>query len=346
MSKNIIPFIYQDAYDLLLKDKRFFYVVIDGLIGAGKTTLMLKLKDEFEAMIRRCNTKYHVKVIDIPEPEKLWEKPCSELTSDFFMSRLPNDIKVSDSDISPLQLFYRDQKKYAFAFQVLAFSTRAMLIHKHMYEIMKENFEDPYAYTIILGERSVFTDKEIFAGVHTQNGNFNCVDAAAYSMFHSFLCDPLLPFADVSLYLNVPIPECVRRYIIRGREAEVKEIDAVSLAAYEGTLLENYVRKASEDQKRGIKVMNFDWSGDITAEPEQCKLRIYELCKSIFDLTGIVNNKEEKLSTMETDAETLTVAETRKDYDLKGSSTLFLLPNGLTIAFILSIICFLVFVVC
>ena len=53
-----------------------------------------------------------------------------------------------------IEKFYKDQQKYAFSFQMMAYISRLALLRR----VIREN---PNA--IIITERSVFTDKEVFA---------------------------------------------------------------------------------------------------------------------------------------------------------------------------------------
>jgi len=292
MSKKIIPFIHKDAYKPLLDDRRWFCVTVDGIIGVGKSTLIANMKRELEQIIKESNTPYHVKVLQIDEPDHIWTKPCSELTSPFFLERMPQDEAQSGGGMSPLQHFYHDEKKTAFEFQVIAFSTRALSTHQNLFKIMKENMEDPLSFTIILCERSVFTDKEIFAGVHTEKGNFSSVAVAAYSMFHDFLCEPLLPFEDLNLYLNVPVDECIDRVNIRDRKSETEEIDQSDFKEYESKLVHYYNEKMVRDKKRGVIVRSIDWSDNTDINSESKEKRISQLCEQIYMMTVCYEKKK------------------------------------------------------
>ena len=105
----------------------FKIISIDGNIGSGKSTLIERLKQKLEG-----NTNY----IFLPEPIDIW-----------------NSIKDEEGH-TILEKFYIDQNKYSFSFQIMAYISRLSIIRN----VVKKN---PTA--IIITERSLYTDKFIFA---------------------------------------------------------------------------------------------------------------------------------------------------------------------------------------
>lgn len=97
---------------------------IDGNIGVGKSTLLEALKKEISNDI-----------IFVEEPVDLWSQ-------------------VQVNGITILEKFYQDSLKYAFPFQMMAYISRLSLLKK----VIKEN-----PNSIIVSERSLLTDKNIFA---------------------------------------------------------------------------------------------------------------------------------------------------------------------------------------
>ena len=106
-----------------------FIFSIEGNIGSGKSTLVKRLKKHFNFLKK-------VKIVFLPEPVGVWESIKDKKGKNI------------------IEKYYENQEKYAFSFQMMAYITR---IHQ-LKESLKEN-----ANTIIICERSVFTDKEIFA---------------------------------------------------------------------------------------------------------------------------------------------------------------------------------------
>lgn len=99
------------------------FIVVDGLIGAGKTTLINLLTEKY-------NKSGEYKVCPILEPVDIWR------------------------DTGALAHFYKDIDAHAYEFQTFAFVTRI----KRVLDILESN---PDADIYIL-ERSIFTDRFIF----------------------------------------------------------------------------------------------------------------------------------------------------------------------------------------
>jgi deoxyadenosine/deoxycytidine kinase len=111
-------------------------VSVEGNIGSGKSTLVDKLKSTYFNK-DKINTIYSVEnIIFLQEPVDEWE-----------------DIK-NEENKTMLELFYQDQKKYAFSFQMMAYISRLSLLKK----ACEENKN-----SIIVTERSLFTDRDVFA---------------------------------------------------------------------------------------------------------------------------------------------------------------------------------------
>ena len=163
-------------------------ISIEGNIGAGKTTLLNRLQENF---------KENKDVVFVREPVDLWE----------------NFKDSNGSNI--LTKFYQDPKKYAFAFQIMAFTTRAQLL--------RQAILDHSDSKVFFCERSLESDKEIFAKMLHDD---NMIDDIMFQVYnHSFQeylrkCDKIS--LDHIFYLNVPPDECAKRILNRGREGEDK----------------------------------------------------------------------------------------------------------------------------
>lgn len=154
---------------------------IEGNIGSGKSTIIEYLKNNF-------NNK---NIIFLPEPVDEWEK-----------------IKDNDNN-SVLQNFYADQKKYSFAFQMMAYISRLNLLRK----TIKNN-----PNKIILTERSLFTDKYVFAKMLYDSKNMNEIEYQIYNnWFESFL--DLAPISKM-IYLKTDPKISFERIGIRNRNGE------------------------------------------------------------------------------------------------------------------------------
>ena len=158
-------------------------ITIEGNIGSGKSTLLEHLKKKYHA----CE------IIFLREPVDEWE-----------------NIK-DENGTTILQKFYADQKTYSFSFQMMAYISRLALL--------KDSIENnPNA--IIITERSLVTDKMVFAKMLYDSGNIQEIEYQIYlKWFECFAKD--YPINKV-IYVN-SFPEiCHERINERSRVGEEK----------------------------------------------------------------------------------------------------------------------------
>jgi deoxyadenosine/deoxycytidine kinase len=186
---------------------------IDGNIGSGKSTIYAHLQE-----IYKDNDAF----IFVPEPVSQWEK-------------------IKDgSGKTMLQLFYADQEKYAFAFQMMAYISRLSILRK----IVEENKNKEHDIVIIT-ERTLYTDKYIFAKMLFDQGKIEDVEHQIYlAWFDEFAKD--FPLNHV-IYVKTTPEKCYERVHKRAREGE----EIIPLA-----YLEDCHRYHEEflDKDTGIKV--------------------------------------------------------------------------------------------
>jgi deoxyadenosine/deoxycytidine kinase len=157
-------------------------ISIEGNIGAGKTTLFDSLKS---------NYKTNDNIIFLDEPVKVWQS-----------------IRNEDS-ISLLELFYKDSHSYSFSFQMAAYISRLALL--------KETIEkNPSA--IIITERSLNTDKHVFAKMLFEDSKIRHVDYEIYlRWFDTFAKD--YPISNI-VYVKTEPEICFDRIKQRSRQGE------------------------------------------------------------------------------------------------------------------------------
>jgi len=152
----------------------------EGNIGAGKSTLLAKEK-------MRMEDKHY---IFLQEPVDEWTKVC-------------------DENGNILENFYKDPKKYAFAFQILAFTTRLSILKK----TMKENPD-----AIIICERSLQADGNIFAKMLYDDG---LIDEISYRIYMKMYEEAVLEFPLAGIiYLSASPEVCNERIRKRNRLGE------------------------------------------------------------------------------------------------------------------------------
>ena len=154
-------------------------ISIEGNIGSGKSTLLKRISE------------INSNVVTLQEPVDVW-----------------NSIK-DENGKTILELYYADQKKWAFAFQMMAFITRA----KKLREAVENN-----PGKVIVTERSVFTDKNIFAMMLHDSGIINEVEYSIYIHWFNELTRGIQ--VDRIVYVRTEPTECEFRIKCRNRTGE------------------------------------------------------------------------------------------------------------------------------
>jgi deoxyadenosine/deoxycytidine kinase len=159
-------------------------VTLDGNIGAGKSTLLNLLHEKLP----------HITVI--PEPVGEWLKMKNEKGE------------------SLLELFYKDTDRWAYTFQNAAILTRLLDTLK----ILKEWKPTPGKVPVIITERSVLTDRHVFADMLHNKGKLDDLEWNLYlRWFNAFATE--LPIKGI-LHLTTSAVTSKDRIATRGRQGE------------------------------------------------------------------------------------------------------------------------------
>jgi deoxyadenosine/deoxycytidine kinase len=113
-----------------------------------------------------------------------------------------------NGNLNILDKFYSNPDKYAFAFQTVCLASKVDKLES----IMKSN---PNA--IIIMERSILSDRYMFADLLHKSGSIDDVEYEVY-LYHYNRCQKYEP--DLLLYLDVDVQTCHERIKIRNREGE------------------------------------------------------------------------------------------------------------------------------
>ena len=160
---------------------------IDGNIGSGKSRLVNELKNYY---------KDNNKICFLQEPVEVWEN-IKDING--------NNILVN---------YYRDQKKYAFSFQMMAYISRLSLLNR----AIKSNL-----YEIIITERSIETDKMIFAKMLYDLTIIEDIEYKIYNMWFKEFIEDLPKFKYI--YVRTTPQICKERITKRNRLGENINID-------------------------------------------------------------------------------------------------------------------------
>jgi len=152
-------------------------ILLEGNIGAGKSTLGRDLHE---------SGSYGF----IEEPVSAWQ---------------------NEFDENILDLFYSDQRRWGFTFQIAAFTTRA------------KTWDEVLALTdhknVIL-ERSIYCDRFVFAKNCFQQGLITKTEWQLYCKLWDWLEDNWCQRPDQIIYLRTPFEVCMERIVERGRGEE------------------------------------------------------------------------------------------------------------------------------
>ena len=162
-------------------------ISIEGNIGSGKSTILKSLKEYFKTTDN---------IIFLQEPIDEWEK-----------------IKDKDN-VTILTKFYENQKKYSFAFQMMAYISRL--------SILKRTIEE-YPNSIIITERCLNTDRYVFAKMLYDNGKLEDIEYQIYlNWFDHFsnICSKYEQNNQKIIYLNTYPEVCFHRVNKRNRNGE------------------------------------------------------------------------------------------------------------------------------
>tara|TARA_B100000674_G_scaffold475200_1_gene468012 strand:- start:742 stop:1401 length:660 start_codon:yes stop_codon:yes gene_type:complete len=171
-----------------------FIVSVEGNIGSGKSTLIKRLKEEFISF-------NNLPVIYIDEPVRIW-----------------NTIMDKNGD-NIIKKYYADQKKYAFQFQMMAFITRLTELKK-----AKKMYN---GNCIIITERSVETDKEVFAKMLYENKTLDTISYTIYLKWFEELAEDFK--VDHMVYLKTYPETALERINKRNRPGETIELDYLKI---------------------------------------------------------------------------------------------------------------------
>uniref|UniRef100_A0A6C0KEJ9 Deoxynucleoside kinase domain-containing protein n=1 Tax=viral metagenome TaxID=1070528 RepID=A0A6C0KEJ9_9ZZZZ len=199
-------------------------ISIEGNIGSGKSTFVSYLRSTL-------SDDY----VFLEEPVDTW-----------------NTIR-DESDNTILTKFYQDRKRYAFSFQMLAYISRLVLL----LETVKK-----FPNKTIITERSVLTDRNVFAKMLSDDGEIEHIEHCIYlQWFDYFIKDIHITHV---VYVKTDPVTCEGRIAKRNREGEDIPLDYLSRC---GSYHDDWL--CSEENS--FAILNIDGNTDISDNPDALK---------------------------------------------------------------------------
>ena len=217
---------------------------VEGNIGSGKSTLVKILKTHLQQRISYAN------FIFLQEPVDIW-----------------NTIKDNNGK-TIIEKFYANQEKYSFPFQMMAYISR-------LTQITRTIEQNPNA--IIITERSVFTDRNVFAKMLYDAGKMESINYEIYNKwFYEFINKT--PLSGI-IYLDTNPEKCSQRVKLRKRKGEDIPIEYLSnCKKYHDKWIQNEVKKNTAD------VLVLEGNADFLDIPDTMN-------KMLSDIEKFIKNK-------------------------------------------------------
>ena len=160
-------------------------VSIEGNIGSGKSTLLSNLYTYYASITN---------ILFLKEPVDEWAKITDE------------------NGVTILEKFYADQTTYSFPFQMMAYISRLKILRDLLKTV------NPLNNTVIITERSLYTDKMVFAKMLYDSKKMEHINYQIYlNWFDTFSEE--FPVHKV-IYVKTSPEKCYTRIETRSREGE------------------------------------------------------------------------------------------------------------------------------
>jgi deoxycitidine kinase len=168
---------------------KFIVISIDGNIGSGKSYLLGKIMD----MIPNV----HV----VLEPVDKWTSLIDQ-----------------KSGKNMLELFYDDKLRWSYTFQTCALSTRYKSMQDTIANLQQDTEKDTEKVHVIFIERSIFTDRYVFAEMLYQSGQFSSIEWELYQSLFEMIRTKYKVHG--AIYLTTSVTTSKSRIDVRGRHEE------------------------------------------------------------------------------------------------------------------------------
>lgn len=230
-------------------------ISLDGNIGAGKSTLLNAIRE-------RLSDEVEI----VQEPVDTWEALRNEKGE------------------SLLTLFYNDKKRWSYTFQNAAILTRLDAIKNAVKSAKKR---------VLISERSVLTDRFVFAEMLYDGGDINELEWQIYNnWFDTFAKE--LPMRGV-IHLTTGVETSADRIKIRGREGE-SSIPNEYLSALDA---QHHKWLSNTD----LKVLHLSTENGVSVDDNVTKIREY--LKEFTDKSDMMEEESQEKESVDLKSDSL-----------------------------------------
>ena len=212
-------------------------ISIEGNIGSGKSTFCKYLKDHLS---KKWNLPSNRNIYFVDEPVDIWET-------------------IKDCEGNLIEHFYKNPEKYAFCFQMTAYISRLAKL--------KDIIEKAKSDDIIIMERCVYSDYNVFALMLYNSGKINEIEFQCYNMWFEYFQKEIPSI--LFIYIKTDFNNCYDRITQRNRQGE-NEITKIYLEQCE-KYHENWLNKE-------VNKITLDGNKDTNSHPEYCDIVKQIMC--------------------------------------------------------------------
>lgn len=235
-----------------------FLVYIEGNIGAGKSTFVRNLSKYIHSF---RNQFLDGRVIQ--EPVNEW-------------------VQTKDSDgKNILEKFYENIDRWSFTFQMNSFISRTKVIQD---EVIKDDSHESAKYNdyqlrkLLFVERSVFTDRKVFAENCFENNKMTKMEFDIYCKWNDWLSEQFELKPSAYIYLKCDPEVASERIIKRARSEE----DSIPLE-YLTQIHNKHEDWMCKEMEEGIPVLTINANEDFTKEEKMAQLyeQVYSFVENL-----------------------------------------------------------------